>query len=199
MSVDEPGWWLDAPFHIPQQGDVLAVLPLARSAVPFQTLRKQSVKNGHAWFEIPTPTETSGHLFALARGKNTHAVILSHDCEMDKERRKRRIHLAPLLPLSTLGDKERVKVLAQKTLKSLPLPGIPGLGDYYADLLSMIVVDYETLDWCPRIASMTPDGVLRLQAQLVSFFTRKDFTKELRQAPDLPEGAPEDSPELPAP
>jgi len=57
----------------------------------------------------------------------------------------------------------------------MPLPGVPQLGDYYADLRCLMWLDRKIVDQNKRIASMSEEGVLRLQAQLIGFFTRKSF------------------------
>lgn len=188
--MTEPGesWWLSQPCDLPQQGDVLSLYPLSRVLFPPRALDKRTIKGGaSAWVETDGALDATKEHHALAKGKHFHALVLSHDCEMDKERAKRRIHIAPISPLSRLPENEQRSTLAQKTLRHLPLPGIPDLGDFYADLLAMLVIDYGILDRCTRLASMSPPGVERLQAQLVAFFTRRDFTQVLATAPLLPE------------
>ena len=67
----------------------------------------------------------------------------------------------------------------QREWAFLPLPDVPELGDYYADLRLIHPVDRRFLRDDSRLASMTDEATLRLQAQLVGFFTRKRLDDDL--------------------
>lgn len=165
---------------------MLDLYPLSRSLFPVKALEKRSFKGGNGWIEVDTP---SGEFHALAKGKHYRAIILSHGCQIDKPNKNVKVQLAPIAPLSVLPEKEREFTLAQKNRKQLPLPLLPGVGDSYADLQSILAIDVALLSACARIASMTPAGIKRLQMQLISFFTHKDFGAFLDGLPDLPEHA----------
>jgi hypothetical protein len=103
-----------------------------------------------------------------------HAIVLSHDCEIDKQTRNRRIIVAPISLLDAIDDNaQRQAIIEQQRIAFIPLPEIPGLGNYYADLRSLSYVDRDIVDAASRMASMNEGGVVRLRVQLASFFTRK--------------------------
>ncbi len=81
--------------------------------------------------------------------------------------------------LSTEQDREMV--LAQKRHSKMPLPGVPSLGDCYADLRMTTAVNRDHLDVKKRLASLSEAGVGRLRLQLIAFFTRLQANERLSQ------------------
>jgi hypothetical protein len=62
------------------------------------------------------------------------------------------------------------------------LPNMPGLGDMVADFRIITNVPRATINNNKRVASMTEEAQLRVQAQLVKFYTRRDLDKLLEGA-----------------
>ena len=56
----------------------------------------------------------------------------------------------------------------------MPLPGVPELGDYYADLREMTTVDREAVLLRERAASASEHGRNQIQQHLVLYFLRND-------------------------
>lgn len=164
---------------------MLDLLPLSKPIYPVKAIKKHTFKGGQGWADIDLPAAPSD-FFAVAKGKYGHALLLSHGCQIDKPNKNIRIQLAPLLPLANLTPEQRENTLSQRNKRQLPLQGIPTLGDYYADLQTIMAFDIALLQDCRRIASMTPLGIKRLQVQLIAFFTHKDFSSVLDGLPDLP-------------
>jgi len=54
----------------------------------------------------------------------------------------------------------------------MPLPEVPNLGDAYADLRFIQVLDGSVLEPVMRVAQLSDAGVDRLHKQLIVFFTR---------------------------
>ena len=189
MNATGDSWWLPDVGQQPEQGDVLDLLPLSRPIFPLKALERRTFKGGGSgWAELPDGPPRSGDHHALAKGKHMYALLLSHGCQIDKPNKNVRIQLAPLSLLSNLREDEIEATLSQKNKKRLPLQSIPTIGDYYADLQTILAFDIALLSSCTRIASMKPSGITRLQLQLIAFFTRKDFSAVLDTLPDLPEG-----------
>jgi hypothetical protein len=88
-------------------------------------------------------------------------------------RRSARVLLAPISSLEKLLPEQRQPIVEQRSYSKMPLPDIPGLGDYYVDLNCFMSLDRKIVDHIKRIASMSENGVTRLQAQLFGFFSRK--------------------------
>jgi len=172
-------WWATGLHEKLSQGDVIAALPIFLSSTPVQPLRHATMKGGvSGWMAASSPVrDRDGREHFLGVGRITPAVVLSHSCELDKEDRgKRRVTVAPIAPISSVGDPAvQEAILAQGVTASMPLPEIPSLGTCYADLRSMTTLDRRVVDAAERLASMTPEAERRLQAQLVAFLVRLDL------------------------
>ena len=172
-------WWAPHLKAELSQGDVLAPVLIGSVQHPILYLKKGPVLkvNVQSWVPssdfISNPGDGLGNF--LGKGRVVNAIIVSHDCEIEKPRRGTRILIAPASPLTNVTDtNHRQKIMEQKHFALLPLPGIPKLGDCYADFRLLMWVDKKLVeDAGKRIASMTDEAVIRLHAQLIGFFTRR--------------------------
>jgi len=64
-------------------------------------------------------------------------------------------------------------VRRQQSVPMFYMPGVPGFGEAFAELRLATRVPIKMLKQPAKVASATPDAQLRLQAQLVAFFTRR--------------------------
>lgn len=128
----------------------------------------------------PFRTDATG--LYIARGRVARVLVVSHSCELDKKD-DARVLVAMTAPLSVVQDSaKRVAILNQKRRAFMPLPGIPGEEDHYADLRTISYVERKLILDSSREQSMTEEAVVRLRAQLIEYFTRMpvdDETKEL--------------------
>lgn len=170
-------WWSPNLKSALSQGDVLSPILIGSSSTPPTYLSKQNSKGGLLWgptIEWRPEGDQTGYF--LARGRVIHGIVISHDCEIDKKTKRSRILVAPISQISKVQDEtSRQAILEQRRYALMPLPEIPNLGDYYADFRLLTVVDRTNADQSIRLASMSEDGVLRLQAQLIAFFTRRNI------------------------
>jgi hypothetical protein len=127
-------------------------------------------KGATGWAESQTPVERNNRFHFLAAGVQGLAVVLSHDCEMDKG--KSRVLTAPLKAIGSVGADIQAAILGQKHWALAPIPDIPTLGTFYADFRSITPSDRVAVDRLRRVASMNPAAVDLLRARLVGFFTR---------------------------
>lgn len=163
--------WAPSPDPRLSQGDVRTMVPIAPVLHPLSTLGK---KNAGLWEQLSDWSEDrDGMSHCLARGKRPSVIVVSHSCELDKPQRKSRVLVAPVNLATTLDAKQKEVIFAQKRISLMPLPDVPSLGDCYADLRSIMSVDRSFLDEAARVGVLSDDWVLRLQAQLVAFFSRK--------------------------
>jgi hypothetical protein len=154
--------------------------------VPMTYLEKASIqaKGKRVW---PQSSEldlfkTDQQGLYVARGRLRLAIVVSHSCELDDKPDVRRVLIAPISPLSQVEDADaRTRILERKRRAFMPLPGVPGIGDHYADLRCITYVDRKLITESRRKSSMTDEGVVALQAQLIAYLTRLD--------PDLVAGA----------
>lgn len=164
-------WWLPALNDEGlSQGDVLKPLPQAVSVFPTRRLQRKSLKGAP---EAYVPTEDTSRDYFLFRGAETEVLIISHSCDLDKNERKQRVLVSPIFRLDIVSKKDvRETILAQRRISLMPLPDLPELGDCYADLRLISSVPREFLTDERRLASMSEEGVVRLQVQLAYFLFR---------------------------
>jgi hypothetical protein len=155
------------------QGDIIKQSPIAFSPVPEVLLIKATGKGGLETWQQGISKSKPQHF--LYDGDFFPSIVLSYSCELDKKEKKGRVIVAPIRLIGNLEEKVRTDVLSQKRRALMPLPDVPELGTYYADFRMMSVINRKGMDE-NRLASMTESGVMRLQAQLVAFFTRLDVT-----------------------
>ena len=168
-----PSWWRpelnDAGLS---QGDVIQDLPFAISTNPPTRLKKTTGKGGvETWVPTSQSSGASQQHF-LFEGKEALGLVVSHSCDLDKRAARLRVLVAPIRPITALEPEVQEKVMEQTRIPLMPLPELPGVGDSYVDLRSIIAVPRKLIPDAARVASMSDEGLERLQAQLVLFFTR---------------------------
>lgn len=172
-------WWAEAVQTALSQGDIVTGLPLFSVPAPVPFLTKKSIKGGQeAWLQTEAPAATTATpISALANGKMSAAIVLSHSCELDKKRNGPRVLMAPVKPLGELGlsDEVTAQVLQQQVFALLPLPDVPSIGTLVADLRCTTSVPRAIVDDGTRVASMTTAALRRLAAQLVGFYLRLEL------------------------
>ena len=132
--------------------------------------------NAQSWDEQPgfKATLGNGRGHFLAEGVEYPAIVITEDCEIDKKDGAAHIAVAPVFPLTLVQDPEtRDVVRAGRRYPFLPLDAIPNVIDEsYADLRFITFANRKLIDAASRRVSMTPVGVLKLQRQIVAFYTR---------------------------
>ena len=146
--------------------------------MPTTFLKARSFKGDvPGWGISPEPcVDKDGRTLVLASAGVRAGIVVTHSCELDKDDGKpsrRRVLIAPIARIDTVPEEHQVQILSQANKALLPLPGLPELGDCYADFRIIFPVLREKVDSSRRLASMTPEAELRLQAQLVAFFVRR--------------------------
>lgn len=171
MSPPKDAWVTEDLAAQLSQGDILNLLPFSTLIVPVIPLVPLTASKGRQGWEQRSFEQQSGKEYQfISKGKYLPAIILSHDCELDKARG--RVLVAPIALLNTLSKEQHEKILLQEHFALMPVPDVPTLGICYVDLRSIASVDSKIVSGCARLASMTVQGKNRLQAQLVGFFTR---------------------------
>lgn len=176
-------WWAARLEKQLSQGDILKEILLGTSpAVPVY-LERSSRSGKRAWEErLSFEADNDGLGYFLARGRLLPCIVLSHDCTIANDGARARILVAPMFPWSYLNSQDpkyRDAVLRQEQRSFLPLTNVPLLnGDYYADLRAICYVDRRTVEAATRVASMSTEGLERLQHQLADFFIRLDVPNE---------------------
>ena len=167
-------WWLPVPRSDLSQGDVLSAASIGVITSPIRFLRHETLSKGRGgWSESDQPVPRDNKVPMLAMGQVGAVVVLSHDCEIDKQ--QSRVIVAPILPISSLDAKTQQATLAGKIFALGPLPDVPGLGTHYFDFRSTTAVARAGVNSLTRVASLTDEGVKLLQARIFGFFTRREI------------------------
>lgn len=168
MAAD---WWAEALDAKLSQGDILESVALGLLASPTVFLRHATGKGGaDGWAVSTSPVVRANRVNFLASGAMSAAIVLSHDCEIDKE--QSRVIVAPLKPIGSVAAEHQEHILQQGSWAHVALPDVPSLGTCFADFRSTTALDRSSVSSTARLASMSPAAVKLLQARLVGFFTR---------------------------
>lgn len=166
------------------QGDILRDVPTGHPKIPLTFLPKEPfvTKDRSVYTKYDTlqqyPNEPGvGHW--ISKGRISLALVVMHDCDLDDVDDSQRIVVAPVFPIarvtSNQADRDRIMQGARRTF--VPLPGIPGHGDCFAELRSLCPLDRELFTPESRVSSMDDDAVARFRARLVDYFTRLPMAK----------------------
>ena len=188
--MTRPDWWLPSlnPAGL-SQGDLVADVVQGTAWDPIVLLGRDAQTKGSnkLWPQVDKfskfKTDSSG-LF-VGRGVVTRALVVSHNCEIDKGPGSPKVLVAPVFSISKItDDAARASIMAGARRAFMPLPAPDVDEDYYADFRQINYVLKGLLPDERRLFSMTDDGVLRVKAQLVEFFTRVKFPAEVFGAKD---------------
>ena len=165
-------WWLPAVAPLLEQGDLIHTSVIFQPVTPVKYLTRSgtSKKLRQLWEESPEIPESADENTRIVGTVTTGlALVLSYGCEIDKPRKP--VLLAPVYALESLNG-DLALVLAQSVPRYLPLVDLPGGGAGYASLGRTFSIQQSTITSSDRLKSMTPEGILRVQAQLIGFYTR---------------------------
>jgi hypothetical protein len=171
------GWWLADLREEISRGDVYESVPFSLLTEPLTHLRYADGPKGKpAWMEHDQPVKhkATQRAHVLSAFRPAPGIILSHDCEIDKDKDRPRWLMAPIAKITTLGSSQQEVVMGQRHLALVPLPGVPTLGDCFADLRNMGTVPARLISTSARLCSMSDDGRTRVRDYLATFLLRKD-------------------------
>lgn len=170
----DESWWADKVHESLSQGDIIAELPFLLPTSPVKYLRHETLSKGRSgWSESTDPVKLKdGRVQIIGLGRLQPAIVLSHDCELDKKRETPRVILAAVSPISSVAAAAQAVILQQGHRAYMPLPDIPGMGTCMVNFRAVVALDRALVEKSARIASMTEETKKRLQAQLVEFFLR---------------------------
>jgi hypothetical protein len=154
------------------QGDILYVAPHVFLDPPLFALQPQ--ENGLHMFEqepFSNFDDAAGQK-VVATCKRDKAIVLTHDCEMDKKQILR-WHLCPVVPLSKLRpeNQDRVKRNRIYSMFFLPRYGTV-LMDSFVDFTHISTVGMDFIKTGQRILSLSDVGRQGLYVQFFRWLTR---------------------------
>jgi hypothetical protein len=134
---------------------------------PVELVEKRTFAKGvPGW--VATKRESSATK-ALVHMRNAPGLLLSHGCTIDKG--GRRVTFALVEKMTALDSSHHEALRAQEMASYVFLPSVPGLGDCFADFRVLVTVPADFLE-DERVAKMTPEAKLLLEAKLIHFYTR---------------------------
>lgn len=192
MTPDRVTWWAESPQTELYQGDIVADLPFWTITPESIFLEKRTIatKNeGPKDCLIETNSlkaDSQGFFQFLGRARFAPAIVLTHDCEFDKKRRKApRVQLARLGDIDGLSPQERSQVMNQGSYSKLVLPNVPNLGKtLYVDFHIQITLDTRLVESKTKIASLSDFGRQRLRVGIIYYYLRKSPPPEFVEGPE---------------
>jgi hypothetical protein len=173
--------WADTLKVELSQGDLLTTTLVGTSVAPQTPLSRGPTKGKgiQSWNETTWRADSNGIGHYLARGRHTHVIVLSEDCEIDKDGGKAPLLVAPVLPTSLLQTAEAMEaVKSRRRYPFLPLPELAGqIPESYLDLRCITYVQRPLVTEEHRTASMTKGGVAELVKQIIAFLTHVPVEK----------------------
>jgi hypothetical protein len=177
--VSETQWFEPAIRAELSQGDIFDGLPFCTPELPVVHL---SPGTGRGAKPIWTPSDPATSFRpdqknrALVAYRMGHGIVVSHDCAIDKPKRNGRILFAPVVSIAVLDTLTQDVVRRQGHFSSMYLPGLPGLGDAYADLRLITPFPRDIVDELRQVASLTDAARTRLHQAIVAFFVRLNLS-----------------------
>jgi hypothetical protein len=167
------GWWLPKINPDLSQGDIIRDLPVWIAAPALVFLENRTLPGDRkVWVESSAPKpDNNGFSHLLIKARHFVGVVLTHDCQLDKQAKKVRVQLAAATDIERVNSEERTKIMNQRSLSQLVLPDIPELGTYYADMRIVFTVDKSIITEPMRAVSMTEAAKNRLQNQIIAYFS----------------------------
>jgi hypothetical protein len=194
-----------APVEKLSQGDLFAQVPLVyvRSLAymvkvdnnRFELRKKPpgtlEIRNDHqANVREASSDADSEDPFGNAIGFRRFAVVLSHDCEIDKMVERATVLVALVRELSVAHEDDRPRIRDYSEKRAFYLPSGRYLEtESFIDLRVITTIRGQELEKLERIASMNEDGCMAMRAQLFRFFTRRKLPSEWASWPQEAEGA----------
>jgi hypothetical protein len=154
------------------QGDILEVAPHVFLDPPLLAL--QPGENGayKAEAEPFSAFDNNAGQNVIAKCKQTKAIILTHDCEIDKPQATHS-HLCPVVPLSKLKPETQDRVKRNRIYSMFFLPRYGEvLPDSFVDFTRISTVGMDFIKGGKRIVSLSDQGRYGLYAQFIRWLTR---------------------------
>lgn len=156
-------YYLEINERPPSQGDIVELAPHIRLAAPLRYLSTGSDSS-------PTiGSQPTGE--AIAQARQQLALVLTHDCEIDKEK-THYWHICPIHPLSRVSRTDQSNIRKNKVLSHLFLPAYKTMPDSFADFGWITTVDAEIMKAAPRLMTLSDLTRAALYVQHLRWISR---------------------------
>ena len=154
------------------QGDILDVAPHVFLDPPLLALHPAEENRYRVEAEPFSKFDDSAGQSIAAKCKRTKAIVLTHDCEIDKPQIVR-WHLCPVVPLSKLKPENQDLVRRNRIYSMFFLPrNADALLDSFVDFSHISTVGMDFIKTGTRILSLSDLGRQGLYAQFFRWLTR---------------------------
>jgi hypothetical protein len=156
------------------QGDLLLNVPSVYVTDLRYMVERGDAENFRLTREAPRRREDRAHQGNVLEMRKP-GVILTHDCEIDKEPTRATLLVGAVRPIAAVNEADREGFRSNTRHRALYLPESPPHlpEESYLDLRCITVLRRDALEQCARVASMNEDGRRLLREQLFRFFTRR--------------------------
>jgi hypothetical protein len=167
------------------QGDVLERVPhvyLKDHPLPLRPTTLPGKKPGYQLTELPPgelPKTPDEGVLVPAMCQVTRAMLLTYDCEIDKDTKHRTIAL--IRPIAAnMPDRDRTIIRENKKYAFFYLPaGGDQLPESYVDFRRICTVSPEWVDSATRLASLSVDARQAMLLQFFRFLARVELNVEV--------------------
>jgi hypothetical protein len=156
------------------QGDILEILPHISLGYPLLALHKEQETETvfRATGEPYTNFNDRDGQTVIANGRRSMAILISHDCEIDKPQVKKWL-VCPVVPMERLKPKNHDLLRRNRIFSMLFLPKLEKiLGDSFVDFNHFTTLDSEFVKSAKRIISLSDLGRRALYVQFIRWLTR---------------------------
>ncbi len=154
------------------QGDILDLVPHIYLQKPLLSLAREAETIFRASTEpFPQFDDKNGQSIA-ATCKRQRAILVSHDCEIDKPQVRRWL-VCPVIPLVALPTENRDLVRRNRIYAMLHLPKYrDGLPESFVDFNQVTTLGADFIESAKRLVSLSDMGRMGLYAQFIRWLTR---------------------------
>jgi hypothetical protein len=154
------------------QGDLFADVP----SVYVEDLRYlvKTDANAYSLQSASQPRKDDRTYPANAVEARTFGIVITHDCEIDKNLARALVYVALVRKLDDVAEEFRDGFRSNTRHRAFYLPSNEYLnGEHYADLRRMTPIRADALLTLSKVATMNQDGRRMLREHLFRFFSRQ--------------------------
>lgn len=186
MDAGDNSFYRAMPVEI-CQGDIFDEIPhLFLRQPPVRVLRQEAAAGGrmdnrmYEWMQGRPGDRPPANGFRFSSGNGetvlaacqiTFGILLTYDCEIDKDQRHRAV--AMVRTIASIAEADRPGVRGNQSLRFFHLPPVGEMPESYVDFRRVSTIGPELLLPEQRIASLATTSVIALRSQYVAFLTRE--------------------------
>lgn len=162
----------ETPREQSSQGDILESVAHIYLERPLLALRKEAETIFRAEAEPFSQFDDKGGQMVVATCKRQRAILITHDCEIDKPQVKRWL-VCPVVPIVVLSSGNRDRARRNRVYSMLHLPQYRDvLPESFVDFNQITTLEGDFVKGGKRLVSLSDIGRRALYSQFVRWLTR---------------------------